>query len=495
MTDLLIPATDFSASTVVDASELNLIQTEVSAATAKLGAHRTDNIQGVDGTFACGTSTAVEHVINKAYFDANAGTATDSAIAALSARVAVFETYSLKETIILSDWPYLSGRNICIDPVSGNDMYISLGGHSAIHAGPAGGTTIGETLRHYQKISGYWYANVAGDIAAGASIYSNKGHPKLAGNDLVYSMPTSFYFTSYSKVLNFIGERGVTAGNPSEVCRIPASVPTVSSYQLARGCAISPSGTYAAMGYTNNSSSGPTLYVDVFKTDVASGWLFQNVVIDATTTESSTKNWDSLVLCMNDDYIVTGTPKHNINKGYAQVLKRTGATWALSQTLLDSSGSALDWFGNGANFEDATTLHISNKTGETITYTESGGTWTQSNKITLSPRLLADNRRNRAGSWGSTHVWCNTPPSDTTVGTVVLYGSGSSYSFDSPVAPDADATTRWAPWTPTGTPGDEQPMAFEGGTLAVSWVMMDSRTSSTNMYIENGSSTYITIYD
>jgi FG-GAP repeat len=142
-------------------------------------------------------------------------------------------------------------------------------------------------------------------------------------------------------------------------------------------------------------------------------------------------------------------------QGEVYVYRRSGGQWVLTQKLMASDGQADDSFGGdialGGNTAMIGATGVNNDRGAVYVFTNSGGTWTQTQKVTASDGAVLD--------WFGYSVAFS--------GTSLVVGArnakgdrGAAYFYDG-------ASGTWV-LNAELTPGDVQPQDYFGNSVAIS---------------------------
>ena len=135
----------------------------------------------------------------------------------------------------------------------------------------------------------------------------------------------------------------------------------------------------------NNDQGSATIF-----TRSAGSWTQQQTITQSTGAANDYFG-TSVALSSDGNTAIVGAPYDNSNQGSATVFTRTSGTWTQQQTITQTGGAALDYFGWSVALSSdgntaligalGTTVAVSNQGSATI-FTRASTTWTQQQVIT-----------------------------------------------------------------------------------------------------------------
>lgn len=122
-----------------------------------------------------------------------------------------------------------------------------------------------------------------------------------------------------------------------------------------------------------------------------SGWLEQEVVAD----DGAQGDQFGVSVAIDGDTALIGASYENSGQGAAYVFVNSGGAWSQAQKLTASDGAPNDWFGQSVALDGDTALiggsqYLNFGNGVAYVFVRSGGTWSESQKLTASDGVGRD---------------------------------------------------------------------------------------------------------
>ena len=146
------------------------------------------------------------------------------------------------------------------------------------------------------------------------------------------------------------------------------------------------------------SSVPPTLRSAIHRTLAAdarigepSGWIEQEVTAD----DGATGDDFGISVALDGTTALIGASYENSGTGAVYVFTETDGVWSQAQKLTASDGAANDWFGESVAIQGDTVLiggsqYLNFGNGVAYVFTRSGGTWSEAQKLTASDGIGRD---------------------------------------------------------------------------------------------------------
>ena len=232
-------------------------------------------------------------------------------------------------------------------------------------------------------------------IIVGAANYNNATSP--SGNAYIYTAPAGGWLAGYNSNSN-------TAVNTNQIVELTGS-DLIKGSQFGSSVGFSSDGTTAIVGATFSGTNGEAYVFVKPAGGWASGTISQNAILVADNTNTSFGS--SVGASMNGSTIVVGAPKSpsgtNVT-GSAYVFSKplggwSGVTSYTSKLNNQTDPNAGDNFGSSVAITDAgTTVAVGSpfqgknflNQGSAITFSNSGGIWTQGSEIYAPDAATSD---------------------------------------------------------------------------------------------------------
>ena len=152
------------------------------------------------------------------------------------------------------------------------------------------------------------------------------------------------------------------------------------------GWSVAIGGTTAVVGAVNSGTEPGAVYVF---TDSAGNWTQQQKL---TASDGYAADFFGYSVAISGNMIVVGAPSNpgagTPTPGAAYVFTDSGGTWTQTQELTPSDGKQLDFFGSSVATDGSTIVvgspSANSGVGNAYVFTSSGGTWTQQQELSAS---------------------------------------------------------------------------------------------------------------
>lgn len=151
---------------------------------------------------------------------------------------------------------------------------------------------------------------------------------------------------------------------------------------------ISQDGNTLIVQKSHNGSNTTNPEVLVYKYN-GSSWSLEATIAPSELTGSDTFGYSRNSLSSDGNLLVFSSPSNGSNKGIVYFYRRSGSTWTQEKKIIGTTGQQLGYY-MWAN-SSGTKVYISKNTTSTDVYSYSSSTWTLTETITGSARILAEN--------------------------------------------------------------------------------------------------------
>ncbi len=227
------------------------------------------------------------------------------------------------------------------------------------------------------------------------------------------------------------------------------------------GWSVAIQGTTAVVGAVNSGTAPGAVYVF---TDSGGTWTQQQKL---TASDGYADDFFGNSVAISGNMIVAGAPSNSgagtPTPGAAYVFTNSGGTWTQTQKLTPSDGQALDYFGTSVATDGSTILvgapSANSGVGKAYVFTKKSGNWTQRQKLSASDAsgfgssVAIDGRTLVAGACCS-------------YGTIDIPNTGTAYAFTK----ERRSWSEQQEFEPTDLTGGDQygsSVAISGSTIVV----------------------------